>query len=210
MAVAKKPSVVGNKTTESIIGAGASKLLNAVSSLQDVVKTLSNIDTIVEENTLKVVGLETTLAELEQQKKNTIAQNRIEIAQQFASDEQAFISDYLKNAGLVTIRPSEVDALKTELANTKSGIEDQVKREVNAQVGAIRAQFTNEAKMAALEHTTKEAQNLAKISQLEDRAAFLEEQVTSWKGALEAERTAGVERAKASSVGSINVTGASK
>lgn len=209
-ATAKTAKVVGNRTTEGIIGAGAAKLNVALVALNAVVKELSNIDSVVEENTLKVVGLESTIAELEQQKKNAITQNKIEIGQQYAADEQYFIDAYLKNAGLITIKPSEVDALRKDLDNTRSSIDEQVKKEVNAQVGAIRAQYINEAKMGALEHSTKEAQNLARISQLENRAAFLEEQVTSWKGALEAERQAGVQRAQASSIGAINVTGAGK
>ena len=59
--------------------------------------------------------------------------------------------------------------------------------------------------MAKLEFEKKEADNKAAITQLTDKVKFLEEQVGYWKEALEEERKAGVERSKASSIGTLNV-----
>jgi hypothetical protein len=51
-------------------------------------------------------------------------------------------------------------------------------------------------------------ENATKITALVEKNKFLEDQMTKVYGQLDAERTASVERARASSVGSINLTAA--
>ena len=49
------------------------------------------------------------------------------------------------------------------------------------------------------------AENASKIGVLAEKNKFLDEQVTKLYAQLDAERNAGIERAKAGSVGSINI-----
>ena len=66
-------------------------------------------------------------------------------------------------------------------------------------------QYQSAQKLAEAEAKAKEAQNVAQITNLEAQLKFANQQTEQWREALTAERNAGIERAKASAVGSISI-----
>lgn len=99
---------------------------------------------------------------------------------------------------------SQAEELTLQVANKESQIAD------------LEVQYAEKARQAEVEfdlHSENKAvaaENSAKIGTLATQNKFLEEQVTKLYLQLDAERAAGIERAKAGSVGSINVSGQGK
>ena len=85
-----------------------------------------------------------------------------------------------------------------------------MKKEVASIVATLKTQYENEIKLIHSENKAIAAENAAKIGTLATQNKFLEEQVTKLYLQLDAERAAGIERAKAGSVGSINVAPSNK
>ncbi len=85
-----------------------------------------------------------------------------------------------------------------------------MKKEVATVAATLKSQYENEIKLIHSENKAIAAENAAKIGTLATQNEFLQEQVTKLYAQLDAERSAGIERAKAGSVGSINVAPAGK
>jgi len=205
----KTPKAKGNKTTEAIIGSAALKLGSAVKSLTDAFKAAEGLEQLVEEGTLKVTNLESNIAELQNKLKQDKANASFELELAYKTDEKAFADKYLVDNGLKAVAESEWNNLNSQLKNVQETFDKRVSEETHKAIGAITKDHKNEMTIKEMEYRNKEAENLAAINQLKDKVAFLEDQVESWKAALDAERQAGVERAKASAIGTLNV-GASK
>lgn len=198
----KSKKVVGNKSTEVIIGAAAGKLNGALQSILGAVKEAEKIGTLIEEGTLKVANLEVQVAEVGQDLANKKAQATLELKLAFEGDKQTFVNGYLQEKSLIAVPASELAAQQQKIAEVDAAIT----REVGKAVGI--ANSANQSKIRELELTQKatEAENSARIKQQEEQIVFLKSQVEMWKGALDSERNAGVERAKAGAIGSVNVT----
>lgn len=199
--VAKK----GNKTTEIIVGAAAMKLEGAVKGILAAVDEVTKLEVKAQETTLKVVDLEDKVGGLEQDLQNKIAQNKIEIKNQYETDKETFVSEYLHENNMTMVETPEFDRLSTLVRDAAQNEAAAVSKAVNAATGALKSAHESEKKVMELEYKTKEANNIAEMQQLKNQAKFMEEQVAHWKGALDDERKAGVERAKAASIGTLNV-----
>lgn len=204
----EKPTVTklkGNKTTETIIGTAANKLAQGLKGLDDTVKAAKEIENIIEEGTLKVTNLEDQIVEvklkLEQDKKNA----KFDLDLAFKQDQEEQATKYLNSRGLITKTQEEWDKVINDYNNLKTDFDVKVGSEVGKARGMSDSKHSSEIQILNLEHRNKETENTAIINQLREQNKFLTEQVASWKSALESERTAGIERAKASSIGTLNV-----
>lgn len=205
MSETKTPVKKGNKTTELIIGSAAAKVEAAVKSLLNVAPEVAKLQTTINQSTLEVVNLEDKIGSLKQDYANKVAQNKIEIEQQFKADEKAFVDNWMRSNGMTCLPAADLSRMKTDLTEATQNVQETVNKAVNAATSAMKKDHDNATAMAKLEFEKKEADNKASIVQLTDKVEFLEEQVSYWKQALEEERKAGVERAKASSIGTLNV-----
>lgn len=203
--VKKKVAIVGNKTTELIIGNAAMKLSQATKSIEDALKTVTNINSIVEEGTLKVTNLETQIADLELKFKQDKSTKAFELDLEFKKNQEKYVVDYLANKRMLAVSQEEVDKTNQELTKLRGDFSKEVATEVHKATGSMASKHSSEIQILGLEHRNKEAENIATIKQLQEQNKFLTEQVVSWKTALDSERTAGVERAKAASIGTMNV-----
>lgn len=205
MSETKAPVKKGNKTTELIIGAAAAKVEAAVKSLMNVAPEVEKLQTTIHQSTLEVVNLEDKIGGLKQDYQNKVAQNKIEIEQQFTADQKSFVDTWMKNNGMTCLPANDLNKMRTDLTEATQNVDKTVASAVNAATSAMKKDHDNATAMAKLEFEKKEADNKAAITQLTEKVKFLEEQVGYWKEALEEERKAGVERAKASSIGTLNV-----
>ncbi len=196
---------VGNKTTEIIVGAAASKLEYAVKGIQSAVIEVANLENKVGDYTLKIVNLEDQIGGLKQDLDNQKAQNKLELEISFKSDRASFVDIWLQENKFVTISQVELDKMKTDLNNATQNLKANIQEAVSAATSSMKSTHENEKKVLDLEYKTKEANNLAKIEQLESKVTFLSEQCEMWKDALEAERRAGIERSKYGAINTLNV-----
>lgn len=201
----KKSIVVGNKTTETIIGTAATKLAQATKSILEAVTAADGINKLIEEGTLKVVNLESQIEELKitlaQEKKNSA----IDLELAFKAKEDEMVNKYLESRKMAIIESSVLAKTISEHNSLKSEFDQKVFVEVAKSNAILRKDHENSLQILNLQHQNKEAANNAEITQLKAQNAFLTEQVNSWKAALEAERAASVERSKASSIQTLNV-----
>ena len=202
----KKPAVKrGNKTTEIIIGAGAAKIEAAVKSLLQVAPEVEKLQETINKSTLEVVNLEDKIGGLEQDLKNKVAQNKIDLQQAYDADQKAFADKYLAANNMEAVSSDKLETLESALEEATTKVSQTVTAAVNAATSSMKKDHDNADALAKMTFEKKEAENTAKITQLESQVKFLNEQVGYWKQALEDERKAGVERAKAASIGTLNV-----
>lgn len=204
--VAKK-ALIGNKSTEIIVGAAAAKLSTAVKGLSSVVEEIGKLDQRVLDSTLQVTNLEDKIGGLEQDLKNKTAQNKIELQNQYDTDRKAFVDKWLSENGFICTTQENLDELEEKLEAATTKMEDTIKKEVSAATGAMASKHNSELKILGLEHEKKEAANLAEIAQLKNQNAFLATQVDNWKLMLDKQVAAETSRAQYGAVHTINVGG---
>lgn len=196
---------VGNKVTEVIIGQAAGKLSTATKGIIDATVEISKLAEIANEQSLLIVDRQNKIAELNQELKNSIAQNRIEIQQAFEADQETFFEKYLAENGLTSVPETEYNELVESLRKMQISHEADIKAAESRAFGIANADKASALKIAQLEHEKKEASNIAEISHLKAQAANLNAQVEMLTKQLDEQRKATVEVAKAGSVGTINV-----
>lgn len=207
---AKNPSRRGTKNTEIILGSAASRLETGLRSLIGVVESVAKLEEKINDNTLLIVDQEAKITAKEIELKNIISQNKIEQQQAYEVNREGFVRIWLTEKGFEIIKTIDLSQLKTELTSAKTDTETQVKREVAIVTNTLTRNHESAKKEYELEFRAKEAQNVAALAQKDEKIKFLEEQVASWKNALDDEREAGVKRAQASQIQNLNVGGASK
>lgn len=203
----KAPAKKGNKTTEIIIGAGAAKLATAVAALSTVVEVINRLPETVQENVLKVTDLEDKIGALKQDLENKTAQNKIELQQSYDADRKTFVDKWLNEESMVAVDSSEYREMEEKLEKVEETLNRTVTTEVAKAVNIEKNNSAGALRILQLEHEKKEAANVAEIAQLKNQNKFLEEQMGFWKTALDEERKAGTERAKAASINTLNVGG---
>lgn len=201
MAVAKKASVA----TEQILGQAAQQISKAVAELNSATATISKLEEKSEELTLLVANKEDQIKALEVQFTEKERQLKVDLELSFKANTEKVVSEHLATQKNVAISASELQALRSELETIKSGAEAQIKKEVAIVASTLKSQHENEIKLIHSENKAIAAENVAKLDSLVKQNELLEDTVAKLYGQLDAERSAGTERAKAGSIGNITV-----
>jgi hypothetical protein len=203
---ARKASV----TTEVVLGKAAQQIAKAVSELNAATESVNQLASKTEDLTLQVANNEEAIAALEVEYNERKRQSEVDLELTMRSSAEKLVNEHLTSNGYVSISANELNSLRSELEQTKSTTEAQIKKEVATVASTLKSQYENEIKLIQSENKAISAENAAKIGTLATQNKFLEDQVTKLYLQLDAERAAGIERAKAGSVGSINVAPAGK
>jgi hypothetical protein len=203
---ARKASV----TTEVVLGKAAQQIAKAVSELNAATESVNQLASKTEDLTLQVANKEEAIAALEVEYNERKRQSEVDLELTMRSSAEKLVNEHLTSNGYVSISANELNSLRSELEQTKSTTEAQIKKEVATVASTLKSQYENEIKLIQSENKAISAENAAKIGTLATQNKFLEDQVTKLYLQLDAERAAGIERAKAGSVGSINVAPAGK
>ncbi len=203
---AKKASV----STEIVLGQAAQQITKAVAELNNATASVNQLTSKAEELTLLVANKEEAIQALEVEFTEKERQLKVDLDLSFKANTDRVVNEYLTSVNKVAISASELNTLRSELEETKSNSDALVKREVATVASSLKSQYENEIKLIHSENKAIAAENAAKIGTLATQNKFLEEQVAKLYSQLDAERAAGIERAKAGSVGSINVAPAGK
>ena len=195
----------GTQATEVIIGSAALNIRKSLTALSDAVKTVESLGDKAEEMQGLIAQREDRIKELDVMFAETKRQKTVELDLKVKEDEQKVVNDVLAKNNLVAIPQAELDNIKANLTKATSEMNSEIQKAVGAATSSLKKDHESAVALTAAENKAKEAANTAMLATTESKLKFLEEQVEMWKSALDAERQAGVERAKASSVGSINV-----
>lgn len=203
MAFQKKAST----TSELVLGSAVAELrkvstaaVSAVSMVEGLAEKAEGLQLEIASKEDRIKALDVEYEEIERQKKVDL-----ELTMK-ASKEQAAIQ-IVESQGKIVVVKSEYEAIKEELAQLKANFKEEVRSEVGAAVGIANGKLDSERKLMAAEYTAKEAGNLATIESLNKQVAAQGAEIERWKDALDKERTASVDRAKASQIGTMNVGG---
>jgi nicotinamide mononucleotide adenylyltransferase len=202
----KKASV----STEIVLGQAAQQITKAVAELNLATASVNELSSKADELTLLVANKEEAIRELDVQFTEKERQLTVELDLSFKANTEKMVKEYLRTVNEVSISNAELTALRSELETVKSNTEAQIKREVAVVAATMKSSHENEVKLIQSENRAISSENAAKIGTLATQNKFLEDQVTKLYLQLDAERAAGIERAKAGSVGSINVSGQGK
>lgn len=202
-----KQKAKGTAKTEAIIGAASNKIVTATKSLNDAVSTALKLVDTLDENALKIADQEEKLANLNTEYSNKKTQQTIDLELAFKADKKRFVDEYLVENGLVYVEKAKYDSLEQAVVEWEEKFQEKVHAEVGKAKGMAERDAQNAQKLAEANYLAKEAQNLAKIQNLESQLGFANQQTAHWQNQLNEERKASVERAKASAVGSITVAG---
>jgi hypothetical protein len=202
MAVAQKKASVA---TEQILGQAAQQITKAVSELTSATATIGKLTEQSEQLTLLVANKEDAIKALAVEFAEKERQLKVDLDLSFKANTEKVVTDHLTSNGKVAISASELKDLRAELESAKSGAEALVKKEVAIVASTLKSSYENEIKLIHSENKAIAAENAAKLGSLTTQNEFLEEQVTKLYGQLDAERSAGTERAKAGSIGNITV-----
>jgi hypothetical protein len=192
-------------STEIVLGQAAQQIAKGVSELKSASETISQLVKASEDLSLQVANKETQIADLDVQYGEKARQKEVELDLNFKASQDRVVTNYLTENGKVAISKTDLANLQKELADTKANADAVTKKEVAIVSSSLKSQYENEIKLIQSENNTKSVENASKIGTLTEKAAFLETQVAKLYQQLDAERAAGIERAKAGSVGSINV-----
>jgi len=192
-------------TTELVLGQAAQNITKAVSELKTATESVNKLGALGEELTLLVANKEEAIAALDVEFAEKKRQKEVELELDFKASKENVVTSFLSEQNKVAISKSDLASLQKELSDTKANADAITKKEVAIVANSLKSQYENEIKLIQSENNTKSVENTSKIGTLTEQKTFLEQQVAKLYQQLDAERAAGTERAKAGSVGSINV-----
>ena len=204
------PARKASANTEVVLGQAAAQIAKAVNELKAATATVSTLSDQSEQLTMLVANKEEAISALEVEYTEKRRQADVELDLSFRANQERVVNKWLTSNGYTSIATSELTTLRSDLDTARTNTEATVKKEVASVVSTLKTQYDNEIKLIHAENKAIAAENAAKIGTLATQNKFLEEQVTKLYLQLDAERAAGIERAKAGSVGSINVTPSNK
>jgi hypothetical protein len=205
MAVTKPTQKKATASTELVLGQAAQQITKAVAELNGATASIGKLSAQAEELTLQVANKEDAIAALEIAYKEKERQLSVDLDLSFKSNTDGVVTEFLKSNGKVSISSEELQSLRQDLAETKANAEAEAKKQVAQATATIKSDYENAIKLLHSENKAVAAENAAKIGTLETQNSFLKEQVVTLYAQLDSERSAGIERAKAGSVGSINI-----
>lgn len=200
------PKKKGTSTTEAIIGTAANKMQSATKALVEAYEIASKMGPVIEENTLKVLDLETKIAELKVQYQQLRAQHQFDLDLEFKKDEKTYVDGYLNENGLVSIPGDELNDLKAQIEKLRTDYDADLKKAIASATAAVQKDYENRIAIKNAESKAAEAETNATIKQQSLHITELNKQVDMWREQLDQERKASTERAKAASIGTLNVT----
>lgn len=201
---AKQTKAKGTSKTEAIIGAASNKYVTVTKALKSAVDEALKMTDLMGENALRIADQEEKLSNLNTEYNNKRTQNRIDLDLAYKADQKEFADKYLQENGLIAVEKEEYDDMISEISDLKQNFEAKVKAEVGREKAIAENRLENEKRLFEAQYQAKEAQNLARISNLESSLAFANKQADTWEKQLNAERQASIERSKSQSA-TVNV-----
>lgn len=201
----EKPKKRATASTEVVLGQAAQKIAKAVAELNSAVETVNQLNVQSEDLTLLVANKEEEIENLSVAYVEKSRQAKVDFELKMRENAEAVVNATLSANGKVAIDSEELEGLRRELAETKANADAETKKQVAIVSSTLKNQFDNDVRFLQSENKAIAAENASKIGTLSEKNKFLEDQVTKLYAQLDAERAAGIERAKASSIGTVTI-----
>lgn len=192
-------------TVETVVGQAAASLRKSLDEVKSSVATLETLQSKLEDLGLQVVSKEERIKELDVFYVEKMRAHNVEFELKVKESSLKVVEEALAQHHLVAVPKQELAGLQTDLKDLTQSFDDKLKERVSAATGAIANNLNHEKKLLEADFKAKEAENVARISSLESQNVSLTNQVVHWQRQLDEERKASIERAKAGSIGTLNV-----
>lgn len=199
------PKKKGTAKTEAIIGTSVVKLDQAIASIDSATKLLGELFQEVDNSVSKVADKEDQLAQLIVDYAEKKRRLDIQLQLDHQEDETKLATAWLKARNLMAIEPTKYDEMLATMGDAEKDQADAVSKAVAIATNSLKSHEESVRRILTAEFNTKEAENRFKITALEQQLVAAKEESVRWQKALDDDRKAGIERAKASSVGAINI-----
>lgn len=199
MAAAKK-----SDNTDTVISSAAAALAKAITNIQEAFKSVDGLNETAETLTRDIAAKKAEISGLTEEYQTKYRQSEIDFNLKLAEKKDATINEYLKSIGKEAVESTQYRHLQNELARAITERNDEVKKAVAIENNRLTKEHTAELALFESQHQTATVKQTAQIEALGKENANLKEQVAMLVQQLNAERSAGIERSKASTIGSVN------
>lgn len=203
MAFQKKSSA----TSETVLVSAAANFKKSLAELESGIALVKGLDNQVENLQATIASKEDKIAELDVQFSEKKRQAEVDLELSIKQNQQAKVDAILKGQNKVAIDVAELNRVQNAYRALETDFASKLKTETDKGIADVKLTYENKTALAESQFLTKEAQNSAQINQLQTQVSFLNDQVKMWKDALDAERQAGIERAKAGAIQNLNLSG---
>lgn len=199
MAAAKK-----SDNTDVVISSAAAALAKAITNIQEAFKSVDGLNETAETLTRDIAAKKAEISGLTEEYQTKYRQSEIDFNLKLAEKKDATINEYLKSIGKEAVESTQYRHLQNELARAITERNDEVKKAVAIENNRLTKEHAAELALFESQHQTATVKQTAQIEALGKENANLKEQVAMLVQQLNAERSAGIERSKASTIGSVN------
>ncbi len=205
-----KATKKGTSNTELIIGSAVGELKKVIANVETATEKIADLAAEAEKQQGIIAQREDQIKELDVTFAETKRQKEVQMAVELKENEKKTVDGILEKQSLVAVDKASYAKFTSDLETIKADASKDAQKEIHAATGSMKKQHENEIALMKAGFEKDQASTTAQLAQTAEQIKFLQEQVNMWKGALDAERSAGVERAKASSIGTVSITGAGK
>jgi hypothetical protein len=202
-----KAPVKKSIASEVVIGKAAQDLTKAVAEISKALDGVKSLESRTEDLSLQISNKEAEIAQLDLDFKEKQRQMALDLELKMKGDAEATVTEYLRSKGRQAVAVTEYTEMTETIAKSRAEFEKTLASEIAKTAAMERSRYEAEKKLLEANQKAEQAANDAAIKALEQQVKFHETQSNIWKQQLEAERAASVERAKAGSIGNINLGG---
>lgn len=203
--VTEAPKKKGTAKTETMIGQSLSRLNQATKSLGAATQEWTKLTEFGENLSAQIAEREDRIKSLDTDFKERKRQFEVQLDLDKRENINAIVTTFLAAQSQTAIEIEELTALREELTTLKTNQEKLVNAEVGKAKGILVASHNADIAIREAQYQQKEAENKATINSLNNQVVTLTKELTDWKAQLNDERKASTERARANSVGAINI-----
>ena len=204
------PARKGNSQTEMIIGSAVNDLKKVIAAAEGATKNVAKLAEEAEKQQGIIAQREDQIKELDVQFAEAKRQKEVKMELELKENERKAVDTILAKQDLVAVDKASYAKFQSDISTIKSEAETEAQKSVHAATGSMKKQHENDLALQKAGFEKEQATTSAQLANAQSQIKFLEEQVKLWKESVDAERAAGVERAKASSIGTLQVNGQGK
>lgn len=200
--------------TKTQLSSGLTKIKSGIdrstSSLETVFKSFADLKNGLDNLIDDVSSKQLELNQLEEKYKILYRNKKIELDLSFREEEEKIIKNWAKNNKKEIVNADEYQKTLSDFSSLSESVEGMLAKKEEEVTTNLHNYFKSKMDLISSEHNANVAQITAELNSLKVVNESLTSQVDRLYKQLEAERAAGIERAKASSIGSVNLSPSSK
>ena len=200
----------GTVNTEAIIGSATNNLKKVVEEISKATSTIEQLVETSETLSAQIADKEIRIDELGVTYSEKKRQADVSFKLDVEADKEKVVLEILSNTGRIAIKQAEYTELVTKLNSAEATLKSEVAKAEAIVASRLKREYDVEKQLAESKHVAATAEMQAELKQKNAEIVNLTTSVAAWQKALDSERQAGIERAKAGAVGTINVSGAGK